>query len=146
MDTALYKARRVNNGAWVEGYLIKSFTGICYIVTHFDHILGSITDYEVDEKTICRYTGMTINDTQKIWENDIVVAKEDYCPAFGSDIFVAKGTYYQAFWYDERYQFTFKCIKTKNAVLLQDIWDLRSLARMTKLKVVGNVFDNPKLT
>ncbi|MDD6069443.1 MAG: hypothetical protein PUC12_01330 [Clostridiales bacterium] len=128
----LYKAKRTD-GEWVEGYLLKSLTGICYIVKCFDHILNVIEKYEVDEKTICQCTGMTV-DTKMVWENDIVVD--------------AKGNYYQAFWYDKYYQFAFKCIKAKNAdSLLQDAtWELWSLARTKELEVVGSAFDHLELT
>ena len=48
----LYKAKRVSNRKWVKGYLVKSFTGICYIVTEYDGILDTMEYYEVDENTI----------------------------------------------------------------------------------------------
>ena len=47
-DRYLSKAKRIDNGEWVEGYLIFSFTGIPYIVQEYDHILEVMQMYEVD--------------------------------------------------------------------------------------------------
>ena len=71
-DRYLSKAKRIDNGEWVEGYLIFSFTGIPYIVQEYDHILEVIQMYEVDISTICRCTGLKDKNERLIWENDIV--------------------------------------------------------------------------
>lgn len=68
----LSKAKRIDNGEWVEGYLIFSFTGIPYIVQEYNHILEVIQMYEVDISTICRCTGLKDKNERLIWENDIV--------------------------------------------------------------------------
>lgn len=47
-DRYLSKAKRIDNGEWVEGYLIFSFTGIPYIVQEYDHILEVMQMYEVE--------------------------------------------------------------------------------------------------
>ena len=68
----LYKAKRTNGGEWVEGYLVRSFTGIHYIVKSLDHILNQVEIYEVDPSTICQCTGLMDKNGKMIWENDIV--------------------------------------------------------------------------
>ena len=71
-DRYLFKAKRFDNGEWVQGYLIYSFTGVPIIVTEYDHILMLVTRYEVDPKTICQCTGLRDKNDKLIWENDIV--------------------------------------------------------------------------
>ena len=70
-DRYLSKAKRIDNGEWVEGYLIFSFTGIPYIVQEYDHILEVMQMYEVDISTICQCTGLKDKNDKLIWENDI---------------------------------------------------------------------------
>jgi len=72
MREIIFRGKRLDNGEWVQGDLVRGFTGAAYIVTSFDHILSIIEKYGVDENTICQYTGLRDSKGRMIFEGDIV--------------------------------------------------------------------------
>lgn len=76
-DRYLFKEKRLDNGEWVEGFLMDEN----YINTPFnDNEVGGRFDdpVEIDESTLCQCTGLRDKNGNLIWENDICDRKEIY--------------------------------------------------------------------
>ena len=74
----LYKAKRIDNGAWVKGLLTKMW-GQLHIINPDDEN----TAYPIDENTICQCTGLRDKNRKLIWENDIVYARCNGLSGYG---------------------------------------------------------------
>ena len=80
-DRYLYRAKRCDNGEWVEGAL---FNGESHCIIGQEIKFSPYTEheckivgYEVDRDTICQCTGLKDKNGKLIWENDIMVAHLD---------------------------------------------------------------------
>ena len=123
MREILFKAKRVDDGEWVEGYYVKGATRHC-ILKH----LGGYPKYDIDEKTICQYTGLTDKNGKKIWENDIVESTYDDTYE-GIDCGIGLVEFFQGLWYVGG--------DVQNA--------LYDIDKCNAVEVIGNIFDNPEL-
>ena len=133
MREILFKAKRKDNGEWVEGFYIKKYdeTGKS---RHYIYISKSciVWEYaEVDENTICQYTGLTDKNGNKIWENDVI----GYWDTYNTENGLAEADCIgKVFWDDETLSFQ-----------VTERLSAESYEVMDECSVIGNIFDNPEL-
>lgn len=128
MREILFKAKRKDNGEWVEGYYRRiPCMGMLehYIMPR--NPKNRMEQYAIDPDTLCQYTGLKDEKGKKIWENDIVKVSTN------------KGNLCEVRYADNVAQF--------------QLWQFTTLpgtATVLNLgnyeeKVIGNIFDNAGL-
>lgn len=133
-DRYLFKAKRIDNGEWVEG-LLAVMWGQYHIINPNDEN----TAYPIVYDTICQYTGLLDKSGKKIWENDVcryvdadecVVKEEIFVVKYGRHAEMCKiniGFYID--WIKTDY---YRC-------------DLAFFTENRNVEVIGNTFDNADL-
>lgn len=136
MREILFKAKRIDNGEWVEGYYTeyngKTFIGInisIYSDIFEVFYIPLIRWFEVDPKTICQFTGLCDKNGKKIWENDILMAHLD-------ESYPEDATYETVEWN------VAKWVGHETGSIGRQYLDKFDLEHY---EVVGNIFDNPEL-
>ncbi len=130
MSRYLYKAKRKDNGEWVQGNILldieKNKPFETYRIYPVDYVdICRI----VDKATICQCTGLKDKNGKLIWENDIV--RDGH------------GNFYKAFWQNNYYQFSWICVKS-DVFSIGAKWNLWSF-KSFEIEVIGNIFDNKEL-
>ena len=127
-DRYLFKAKRLDNGEWVQGYL--------YGIWEKRYVLCGMTNdipdmIEVDTSTICQCTGLKDKNGQKIWENDVVGFWDTYSTENGQAEADCIG---KVVWDDETISF-----QVTNRLSAE------SYEVLDECGVIGNIFDNQEL-
>lgn len=68
-----FKAKRLDNNTWVEGYFYVE-CGNAYIIKdrQSESMLNRNEAHQIDPSTVCQFTGLTDCKGNEIWEGDIV--------------------------------------------------------------------------
>ena len=123
-DRYLYRAKRIDNGEWVEGLLTIMWGQFHIINPDYEN-----TAYPINEHTICQCTGLKYKNGNLIWENDIIERLDIHDikePSIGIIEYDVENTSFLIHWTDiANYSPTFH-------------WKNR-------IGVAGNIFDNPEL-
>lgn len=130
MREILFKAKRKDNGEWIQGYYYQIWQQgyICW------GMINNMPDMvEVNPNTLCQYTGLTDKNGKRIWENDVVKCnkrKEGY------DL-------YKVVWRKEFADFGVEPLMYKAQYPIG--FTLGRTLRGCDYKVIGNIFDNVDL-
>ena len=120
----LYRAKRMDNGEWVEGLLTIMWGQLHIIVPEDEN-----TAYPIDESTICQCTGLKDKNGKLIWENDFMIGYLD-------DIYQEDATYVRVMWRNNGFR------THQNGY---DDFEILDEFDQNNFEVCGNIFDNPEL-
>lgn len=134
MREILFKAKRIDNGEWLEGCLV------------IDHSRSNLFKYRMQPvesgvlyappiypETLCQFTGLYDKNDKRIWENDIVNTDSNVRAQ------IKFGLYSNSFSTWKRNQGFYMDFMNKEYYRS----DLGYWAKKTV--VIGNIFDNPEL-
>ena len=138
----LCRAKRTDNGEWVEGFYFSMTHPGGRHTHHFiiplgaDLSLGTAIEkiqVEIDPSTICQCTGLEDKNGKLIWEKDIVKYYADTDES-GNDLFI----YYKVLWHQNHHCWWLSEINTTEGEYLREF-------RSRDVEVIGSVIDNPGL-
>lgn len=133
MREILFRGKCADNKAWVEGDLSRCVVaGEIHICRIEDNL--STTTHRIDPETVCQYTGLTDKNGWKIFEGDICQDGDNIVRILWND----------------KHQWGVEISKTDNVLsrgLIFPLWQYDNCKEngYRTLKVIGNIFDTPKL-
>lgn len=147
MREILFKAKRLDNGEWVEGYLVKHPSAIQFGITNYSpwYIHRPPVDpddnggvYNIDPETVCQYIGLSDKNKKKIFEGDIL-------QYFDNEMQVVE-------WSDEYGQMMLHTYseheRKKGRKVVKEMtegWNYLDDYPLSDMPILGNIFDNPEL-
>lgn len=131
MRNIAFRAKRKDNGEWVEGYYVYCRKRH-YILPILNKEIGFDERedkwIEIDPSTLCQYTGLTDKKGDNIWKNDICIIENGTLDE--------EDGYFVCKWDDE----TARYVLDGDGLFI-DFDNVDTL----DVEVVGNIFDNPEL-
>lgn len=141
-DRYLFKAKRIDNGEWVQGVPFEVEGETVIIVKENENLSKTQYATVVDPSTIGQCTGLKDKNDNLIWENDIISFQidNDDCPFPNKDTKKRVG---KVFWQDFRADFAIGMGRHGSKSLNDDLW--KYVRNGNRVEVMGNIFDNPEL-
>lgn len=134
MREILFKAKRIYDGKWIEGYYLRDqyHTGGKDIIFYRkDSDRFTVYTDRIDIETLCQFTGLYDKNGDKIWENDIF-QYTDEAMVIQKDLIE----------YNETHA-SFVRLHNAEKLGLQYLWI--DEATCNHGEVIGNIFDNKEL-
>lgn len=139
----LFKAKRKDNGEWVEGYYRADPDLDMHYICGWNYypsengLEREPFEYEINPETLCQYIGLKDKNGKKIWENDIVLLREEI-QDYEWKAMVKFGNQ------NWEYNWGWKLVPIGECDMDKDIL-LQIDMEIATCEVVGNIFDNPEL-
>lgn len=156
MREILFRAKRIDDGEWVEGCYVYDYAHNAHFIIKNQLICAngvndrsidySMCDYEIDPETLCQFTGLKDKNGNRIWENDIVSCEHE---KFQEGDSVEQYPFPDIIKYNRNYAVEFINTGSSYGYRLRN----KSIHFMLtgnviynhKIEVLGNIFDNPEL-
>ena len=129
MREILFKAKRKDNGEWVEGYYRADPDLDTHYICGWNYYASENGlerepfEEEIDPDILCQYTGLTDKNGKKIWENDILELPDE-------------DGYFKCEWEEDTARFVLN--GEGLTVDFDNYWSY-------EVEVIGNIFYNPDL-
>ena len=131
-DRYLFRAKRLDNGQWVQGFICKKkYKSNKFYISCFHDKDDNEQFFAIDPDTICQCTGLKVKNGNLIWENDVVGFWDTYSTENGQAEMDCIG---KVVWDDETISF-----QVTNRLSAE------SYEVIDECSVIGNIFDNPEL-
>ena len=135
MREILFKAKRICDGKWIEGYYLRDqyhIRGKDIIFYRKDSDRFTVYTDIIDPETLCQFIGRCDKNGKRIWENDIFQYTDEITMITNKDLIE----------YNETHA-SFVRLRNTEKLGLQYLWI--DEATCNHGEVIGNIFDNKEL-
>lgn len=141
----LFKAKRIDNGEWVQGSCVYTFAPskgyvVGIMVESYFIVEENGNMVSIDKNTICQCTGLKDKNGKLIWENDVVKKHfySIYDDCVNSEEYIGVVKLKDFAWVVDSFKGEYKCAIP--------IFEVMSYSEDVKhFEVIGNIFDNKEL-